>query len=187
MFRNNVNTAEPIEIDRRTHVLADLERVHKSWTPLGWKTTEVRRIGPDDYLMTQRSPLSHAAAHADVTWMSRLKAIELVITTGGTDDALRAMGVDVQTYMYQPMPLDISHPQTAILCASRPAPNIYDCLIRNCDGRYIRSTMLMRLDPDIRKRINRRVSQREAIAYALGRKGTEPSELEILGILPNSA
>lgn len=44
------------------------------------------------------------------------------------------MGVEIQTYIYQPMPLSISHLQTEILAASKPAPNIYNCLVRNCDG-----------------------------------------------------
>ena len=179
-----VNTRQPIEIAGGTHVIADLERVHKSWTPLGWRTAEVHRIDEDSYLASSRSPFTHARNYADVIWMNRLKAIERICRTGGSDDALRSMGVEIQTLMYEPIEMDINHPQTEILCISKFAPYIYNCLIKNADGRYIRSILAMRLDPDLDRQINRQVSQREAIAYALGRKRVRPEVIESLGIRP---
>ena len=171
----------PFTIGERTYDLTGAEPLHVAWAPLGVSRRSLYQLDDETYLAVSCTPLLHGPGRAAVSVISRLEALSIAIDTGAADSALTALGVTLDEEPRPQRPFHRSHKKTKLLAVTHPHRFWYNCLYLNFDGGLINNRVVSLEPLPLYQDWSRRLTQREAIAFALRHRRTEDA-LQSLGV-----
>ena len=171
----------PFTVAGRAYDLTGADPLYTAWAPLGLSSRSLYQLDDETYLAKSRTPMLHGPGRAAVAVISRLEALSAAIETGASDEVLTTLGVTLDEELRPNRPLQRSHKKTKLLAVAHPHRFWYNCLYLNFDGGLINNRVVS-LDPlPLYLDWSRRLTQREAIIFALRHRRTE-DVLEALGV-----
>lgn len=172
---------EPFKIEERTYDVTDADPLHIAWAPLGISSRSLYQLDDENYLAISRTPMLHGPRRAAVAVISRIEALSAAIETGASDEVLTALGVTLDKEPRPNRPFQRSHKKTKLLAVAHPHRFWFNCLYLNFDGGLINNKVVSLEPLPLYQDWSRRLTQREAITFALRHRRTEDA-LEALGV-----
>ena len=164
---------EPFKIEERTYAIIGADPLHTAWAPLGLSSRSLYQLDDETYLAISRTPMLHGPGRAAVAVISRLEVLSAAIETGASDDVLTTLGVTLDEGPRPNRPFQKSHKNTKLLAVTHPHHFWYNCIYLNFDGGLINNRVISLEPLPLYQDWSRRLTQREAIIFALRHRRTE--------------